>query len=414
MTTILLLVDAFRHDYLNEEMAPYLSKSIKYAEYYSRVEQSLGFCERAEILTGIGGRESGFFTAIGFDPKNSPFKLHIQLKIFHLFESSLVWVFALFSSKYAAKAKGKVRHFISIYLKSMGIKMSPYYIPYAWLKYFSLTEDLIDFRNYESFSPPSIFKALSKNGKSYFYDSFTALNFISPYGSDSERLNSVLTDLSISPKDLYLIYIGDIDSIGHKYGPESRELKDAVLRLDSLIENFIGSADKLVTKKSYVIVGDHGMAEVKTYFDAEKEIKRLTSTIEINLGRDVIFFLDSTMIRFWVINKDIENKFIETLKSSNLFNELGSWMDATMALHYGVPWPDRRYGDYLWCANINVAVFPDFFQINNRPKGMHGYNPKQEESYGLCMVIGDDITPSLNNKIKLHDVYGILMRCLRI
>jgi predicted AlkP superfamily pyrophosphatase or phosphodiesterase len=82
MATVLILLDAFRRDYLAEHNTPFLWSCSREGEHYKGVIQSFGFCERSEILTGMNGRESGFLTAIGFDPDASPYRGN---KLLHLF-----------------------------------------------------------------------------------------------------------------------------------------------------------------------------------------------------------------------------------------------------------------------------------------------------------------------------------------
>ena len=60
MATVLLLLDAFRRDYLEEETTPFLWKCSLEGERYEGVTQSFGFCERSEILCGLGPRQTGF------------------------------------------------------------------------------------------------------------------------------------------------------------------------------------------------------------------------------------------------------------------------------------------------------------------------------------------------------------------
>ena len=46
-------------------------------------------CERTEILTGLNSMQSGFFTAIGYDPENSEYKNFNLLNLAGFFEKFL-------------------------------------------------------------------------------------------------------------------------------------------------------------------------------------------------------------------------------------------------------------------------------------------------------------------------------------
>ena len=64
---LVILLDAFRWDYLNPDDAPYLHKLSHEGIYVKKLKASAGFCERSEIFTGSNPADSGNFTAITFD-----------------------------------------------------------------------------------------------------------------------------------------------------------------------------------------------------------------------------------------------------------------------------------------------------------------------------------------------------------
>ena len=105
MATILLLLDAFRSDYISKNNTPFLYKISKEGFFCPSVEQSYGFCERTEILTGLRANESGFFTAVGYDPINSPYKNIKWLNFLEFFENSMSYLLMIIPKKYASKSK---------------------------------------------------------------------------------------------------------------------------------------------------------------------------------------------------------------------------------------------------------------------------------------------------------------------
>ena len=71
---VYLLLDAFRCDYIDEKSTPFLYNCSQKGIFYKQVIPSLSFCERTEIFTGKKPNESGFFTAIGYEPASSQYK----------------------------------------------------------------------------------------------------------------------------------------------------------------------------------------------------------------------------------------------------------------------------------------------------------------------------------------------------
>ena len=414
MSTILLLLDAFRHDYLKEITTPFLWRCAQEGEYYYNVVQSMGFCERTEILTGLEGDKTGFFTAIGFDPQNSPYVKVPLMRFLGIIEDITLFPLRLFSRNFHTQVQEKMRYLISCQFKEMGITMPSYFIPYSWLPYFSLTEDRIDHRNPAAFQVPTILTLLAEAGRTYCYDTFTALNFNSPYQSDADRLNAVICDIQKSPKDLYLVYIAAPDVFGHWYGPDSLDFRRVLRSLDKDLEHFVQSLEQKVPGNRYVFLGDHGMMTVNKRIDAAKEISRLLRLVRLRKGRDVIYFLDSTMVRLWAISDKARSMLPVVLTKSDMFNRNGTWMDEKIAKRNNVPLSDRRYGDYLWVANPGTLIFPDYFHIRRPCKGMHGYDPHLPESRGTCIHWGSGIPSSKKPVLPLSGVFNVIKRSLEL
>ena len=82
--------------------------------------------------------------------------------------------------------------------------------------------------------------------------------------------------------DLLSVSLSSTDAIGHRWGPESRELHDQVLRTDRYLGVFLDSLFALVGSERVVLVltSDHGVAgppEIHSTFDIGAEQRRLPS-----------------------------------------------------------------------------------------------------------------------------------------
>lgn len=62
--------------------------------------------------------------------------------------------------------------------------------------------------------------------------------------------------------DMLAISLSALDTIGHRYGPQSHEVQDVLLRLDKVIGNFLRALDKQIGRDKYVLAfsADHGVA----------------------------------------------------------------------------------------------------------------------------------------------------------
>jgi predicted AlkP superfamily pyrophosphatase or phosphodiesterase len=89
-----------------------------------------------------------------------------------------------------------------------------------------------------------------------------------------------------SRTDLLAVSLSTTDAIGHKYGPDSREMHDQILRLDRYVGAFLDSLFKVRDKQRILIAltGDHGMTpypEVHSGRYPNEHAKR------VNLSNDV-------------------------------------------------------------------------------------------------------------------------------
>lgn len=80
--------------------------------------------------------------------------------------------------------------------------------------------------------------------------------------------------------DLLAVSLSTTDAIGHRYGPDSREIHDQLLRLDAYIGAFLDSLDARVGKGRYVVAltADHGIApipELRSPYYANHDAQRV-------------------------------------------------------------------------------------------------------------------------------------------
>lgn len=83
----------------------------------------------------------------------------------------------------------------------------------------------------------------------------------------SQRIDSVIAWLK-KPEEqrphLILWYFDEPDHSGHKFGPESDEIKNEVMKLDSLLGVFLSQMEKLpiADEINFIVTSDHGMANI--------------------------------------------------------------------------------------------------------------------------------------------------------
>jgi predicted AlkP superfamily pyrophosphatase or phosphodiesterase len=413
MRVILVLLDACRHDYISKETTPFLWNCATNGQYIKQIIPGAGFCERTEILTGQQPKKSGFFTAIGYSPKKSPYRSFFLYRIFGFFEDVLLRFINLNkSSKFYILYRLLILKITHQFHKK--IKFNPYSIPFNFLRFFNLTEDEFDHHQGDEVNHKSLFYLLKSKDKKFYYGAFTALGSLIN-GDDDNRLKLTLNTLQNRKEVCFLpVYIGALDYYGHIFGPESSAFKDEIKNLDRKIKYFVQECIKIDDDVTFVFLGDHGMSQVKEMLDVTSLIEKAAKELQIKKGRDYIYFVDSTLFRIWIFKNDLRKKFFEKLLSVKKFKEKGLFINKELAEEYNIPFPDKRYGDIAWWANNGILLFPDFFHINNPYKGMHGYIPNTIDTRGMCIVWGKHTPPYEIETKELSSVYKILKQLLNV
>ena len=118
---------------------------------------------------------------------------------------------------------------------------------------------------------PHLFNKLDKEKK---YDLIRS----TPYGNDilNDFAKAVLENENLGKHnytDFLAISYSSTDYIGHEYGPNSVEVEDTYVKLDSLVADLLNALNKQVGKGNYVLffTADHAVAE-SPYFLKERNI----------------------------------------------------------------------------------------------------------------------------------------------
>lgn len=268
-----------------------------------------------------------------------------------------------------SKLLWKMESAITFISKRLTKNWDRYYIPKALSPYFKKL-------NYDFNKPfyhekiPSLFKMLEEND----------LNFQFLHLTTTEQIQ--ITDLL---QEVNIIFTDEFDALGHKMGPNSEEIKRRILDLLARIKKIMKKRKDL----TIFLFSDHGMNEVTQQLNFFKNLKYLEKR-GYKLGKDYIFFADSTLIRFWTKSKKINEIIFEILSK-----EPCQFLSFEDKEKYKLPF-DASFGDLIFLANPGVEVFPNFFHpsYSSFVKGLHGYSPESRNSYGIFAT---------NRKLKSKD-----------
>ena len=408
MKIILFLLDAYKGEYLSKSNTPFLYNLSKKGKYIENIIPSAGFCERTEIFFGLKPNESGFFTAIGFDPENSPYK---DDKILN-FLGDIETIISIIASSLWPKKQNSIEYFFrKILLNFFNLfnnsnqKLGVYNIPLRFLKYFNLIEDEIDLEKIDEIAnKKSLFKIISQLDGETYMGAFTALGSKSN-GDDLNRVNLAI-EASKKKNNFFIpVYLSVADSFGHNYGPNSNELIYEINKLDNILKDCVERLLKIDNNTKFIFLGDHGMSNVTSTINVKKEILKISKKHNLNDKKDFIYFLDSTLFRIWFFNKKAMEIFKKEINNNSIFSKKGIIINKSIAKKYNISFNDRKNGDLIWWANEGVLIYPDFFHQNKAMLGMHGYKPDSQSTYGTCVIWHNTIRKEKVKEMHLSKVY---------
>jgi hypothetical protein len=407
MKTLFILLDAFRGDYINPTDTPFLNQKALEGVFSPKLASVSGFTQRTAIYSGAKGDVSGMFTMFTFDRANSPFKFLANDPRLEYFEKDNYWWDRLPALRGIGRLKNKLRDRLVVQprqslineinnkVKKSGVNAPLCSIPLSMLPEIGVSEDNKPIHLPNALPTETIFDVFVDCGVSYDY----AMYPVTCYEDDAvlERL----LQQSEQKSKVVLSQFADSDGLVHHCGPSANERRKIVGEIDRKLRVI---HDAYPSDTKWIIIGDHGMTDVKEELDVQSLVRILASKHGVREGRDYLVFLDSTMARFlW--KTDAGRSFARVVLADQTLGEKGRFVDENIAAHHSIPISDRRYGDLIWWANLGVLVWPDYFHdLHTHNRGMHGYASDEHDMKGFFMAFGPGIQQKEIDEVHLVDV----------
>jgi alkaline phosphatase D len=222
---------------------------------------------------------------------------------------------------------------------------------------------------------------------------------------NAERVRQVLEWLRMPAAErpgLVVVYFSDVDSAGHRYGPDSKEAKDAIARVDGAVGELVKQLPQPI---NVVVLSDHGMSTVQANLDLSKRAD-FTGCIAANEApMTMLYCTDPERVRA-ELQKNVPE--VEVWRKS----------EVPAHLHYR---DNARIGDLIITPkNTSIVQVLTAADPNETPvpdlKGMHGYDPrKYKEMRGILIGVG----PAFRTGVKTPpaetvDVFVLLCKLLGV
>ncbi|MCW3999779.1 MAG: alkaline phosphatase family protein [Candidatus Bathyarchaeota archaeon] len=368
---LVIWVDGLSIDYFSEDKTPFmyeLSRKSLTGQYKPLFAfEGIG----ASIFTGVYPAKHGVWTEFLFDPEESQYKwtrpLTITNRLIDMCADNLRSFPRIIRTAAVFSIFKLTERILNLTLTPMAIN-----IPLNRLKFFkqAISYDLI-VKN--SLSVPTLFDILKTNKVPYRVLSQSNMK-------DDKIFKEALVIQKVS---LNFFQLGELDLIGHKYGPCSQELSKCLLKVDNEVKEIIESYRKRFDTDVFIF-SDHGMVPISSVIDVTKEIGKQG----LKDGRDFIVFLDSTIARFWPLNDAVNAILIKIL--ANMEN--GRLINSEDQKEYSIP-IDQKFGEIIWVANPGVLILPNYYQGYERSNGSHGYMPEAKGLWSPFIIQKKEVKP---------------------
>ena len=377
MKTLVLWLDAIRLDYISKENMPFLSS----------IGKEFTICNLKPVF-GYSSNLASFFTGV-YPNKHDQFTLYYYNKDKKPLNNLLL--------KYLPKSLAS--YYYNLYRYSKGNDFFAPLIPYKYSKFFSLSIDKYYHKN-NTLRVKTIFEVFKENKLKYILYNWpliaknkgSKLTFFTK-SNDRGRVDKFLR-LYKRDYDVYFLHLWDLDKYGHIFGPDTNKLKFKIREQDRLarrvIENFSLDHDNII------IWSDHGMLDIKKTLDLP--------TILPKFGKGYIYFLDSTLARFWFFNEKKRKEVMEILNQI----EYGHILSANEKRKFKINFSHNLYGDEIFLVDPGVLLCPNFFQKKSI-KGMHGYDLSDKNEHTFYLI-----NRKTKSKGEIIDLFPTILECMNI
>ena len=377
---IFVLVDALRWDYINKNDSPFLHSLSKSGLSGSAIP-SFGFEPDAAYLAGLNPEESDGGAMFWKHHNNFDFGFSKYFPNFlDFFPSRLNWLFRKLI-RLIAQYFGRTKR-INKYCDSCNI-------PIKFLYKYSYSSVMSNYPWEDGFMNNStIFHELNNNKMNYYY------HCIPDYKVKSKIVCERFIKEYHNKYDFSFLFIGDLDSIGHQFGPNSYQRKKTLQIVDKRLEKIYNHAKKINNNLDVIVLGDHGMADVKHEIDISAYLNELKKD-----GIKFDYFIDATMLRIWCEDNDKKNIIC---KKINKLNGL-IYLDEKLKDKYNINYNHNYFWDLCWQVKEGYMLHPNFFGSKVCPLGMHGYLPETQDNKPAYIFHSSKINNNLKG-CKINDI----------
>lgn len=205
---------------------------------------------------------------------------------------------------------------------------------------------------------------------------------------------------------LLMTYFSDVDDAGHRFGPDSAEVVDALVQVDRVIGRLLAGLDArgLSDRVNIVLVSDHGMAST-----SRDRVIVLSDYLDL-ASVDVVDTNPNLAIAPKTVTAgEVHRKLAGAHPHLRVYRKADAPAHWRFRSHARVP-AIVGIADEGWSVVRNPIPAGDRFSLGN-----HGYDPRVRSMHGLFVASGPAfrqgaVVPAFDSV----DVYNVLARVLGV
>ncbi len=221
-----------------------------------------------------------------------------------------------------------------------------------------------------------------------------------------EKVDQVLEWLRLPAETrprMITLYFPEVDGAGHRYGPDSQEVEQAVTLVDSHLQRLLDGLATLPDgdRVTVLLSADHGMAGYAPGRAHALDVSAMDGVRFVEGGPYASLMVDGDAARHATVRDAVD---------AQLPDDIGVYLRADVPeyLHYSAT---RKVGDIVVVPPIGVTVNePD----NNSPRGFtHGWDPTYREMHSIFLGMGPRLQENVRmGRIRHVDVYPLIAELL--
>jgi len=235
--TVLILLDAFRWDYISKEFSPFLHRFSDARNSITGLSRELfGFQMRDAFFAGLYPESSNISNMYIYSPETSPFKF---TKYMPAIFDKLPRFKHLTRNVITKRVRKKITY------SALKCYATPIEMPINLLQYFDFSEKYLPWEKH--LNVPTLFDMLKENNFKWEYFGWS---IVTDYNSDRKIVEEFKQRIGSSDSFIY-IHLSQLDGLGHIYGPESIEVKKGVNEIDSLVKQILDHSNQIFDKVNF-------------------------------------------------------------------------------------------------------------------------------------------------------------------